>query len=127
MKEIARRRPVDSTAARVTSRGVHYVPVELKPGGPAHSDVPLPMMKWHGPASGNLTGTRFGQFTVIGYAGTSSQRGARWMVQCACGMYSIRITRSIKNPANHDDRCERCRQQQFFRKRLAQSQNGQHE
>lgn len=96
MKDIHARRAVDRTAARVTSSGEHYEPVVGK--GNAH-DSDLPIATAPVPANvKDLTGTKLGRLTVIGYHSVTRYNGARknkhvrrkWVVRCDCGRYSIR-------------------------------------
>lgn len=97
--------PVDSTAAKVMSKGVEYTPdVQLRNDSPVPIPTrPLPENMRPGE---DLTGIVFGRFTVLGMAlgvlGT-------WVVRCTCGIYTLRRRRAISNPNNNQDRCEACR------------------
>lgn len=35
---------------------------------------------------------------------------ARWIMRCDCGDFEPRKAKAIKNPANSNDRCAKCRQ-----------------
>ncbi|MGE0590903.1 MAG: hypothetical protein AB7G23_02985 [Vicinamibacterales bacterium] len=109
-------RPVDATAARVVGPGEVYQ--SRKIGNGVDSDVPLPTRPIHASERGqkafvDLTGRRQGLLVVIG----KSPLEGRWVARCACGMYTIRRSKALTNPANREiDRCERCRQVAFLRK-----------
>jgi len=113
MEEIAKRRPVNVTAARVTQPG----PRGLEIGKPtANPDSPTPIAMRPVPAQiPDLTGQRCGQLTVIGLAAQRGGKGtsgrSRWVCRCVCGYYVTRKAGAIKNPDNAPyERCERCRQ-----------------
>lgn len=113
MEEIARRRPVDATAARVTQPGPRGL--EIGKRGELCSPTPFPMRPVP-TQTPDLTGRRCGQLTVVGLAvqqggsGTSGVR-SRWVCRCVCGYYAMRKARAITNPDNQvHERCERCRQ-----------------
>lgn len=103
-------RPINATAARVVSNGVHFnskkVIQELE------SDVPHPL-KPTPKGTKDLSGIRFGRFTVIGMARDILKR---WVVRCDCGTYSIRKSKSIMNPNNSTDRCGECLEQLYIKK-----------
>ena len=106
-------RPVNSTAARVVSRGVHYD--SSKKIVQRHWDVPPPVRPVpKDPSLQDLTGVKFGRFTVLGFY---AEGNGLWVVRCACGDYETRRTKSIKNPNNDQDRCENCRQLVELRRR----------
>ena len=127
MEEIARRRPVDRTAARVTSTGPKGLgsrkviaqvcsptPVPLRP-------VPRDMI--------NLVGRSFGHLVVAGLCAKRQDQGkwaaTVWLCRCVCGYYVVRTTKAINNPANAAvDRCDRCRQTEFLRRRSTYQQTG---
>lgn len=109
--------PVNMTAVRVTRfRGEHYHPAEKKITC-AHSETPLPTRPID--SDPQLAGIRFGYFTVIGLGLLKRDRNrgnpkpAAWVVRCDCGNYEHRTARAIRNPSNHVDRCQACRQVQY--------------
>lgn len=65
-------------------------------------------------ASENLTGQRFGRFTVVGLyddpnRGASSSKPARWVVRCDCGAFEARRAKVLR--ASTDEapiKCEHC-------------------
>lgn len=112
------REPVNKLAALQCAKGVKR---EIGPLPPSHSAICPPI---HGPVAMrkmfegkcpehhgvNLTGTRFGRFTVIGMARLWKKKDrALWVARCACGMYETRSARAVKNARNVDDCCEQCR------------------
>ncbi|MDK9373397.1 hypothetical protein QQF54_08520 [Lelliottia sp. V106_10] len=108
--------PVDRVAARVTSKGVHYEPDKKCEQG--DSELPLPTLqrceldyqqRAHLDA---LKGHRFGRMAVIGIAAlqpTQKKGGMRFVVRCACGVYTYRRSQAIRNPKNKTDCCDNCR------------------
>ena len=58
----------------------------------------------------DLTGLKFGRFTVIGkYGNFGKKKKPRWLVRCTCGDYETRTSRAINNPKNNNDCCDYCR------------------
>ena len=49
---------------------------------------------------------KFGKFTVIGLSAHSK---GRWVVRCECGEHEFRTAKAIKNPANAQDACAKCK------------------
>lgn len=107
----------NSTAAKVTGRGVHWE-AKLK-AAPHHveSDVPLPVRNIAEIKEPNtlalvkkLTGRRFGRMIVLGISqkGAGGSASAKFVVRCACGQYEHRRSKSILNPENKDDCCRAC-------------------
>ena len=73
---------------------------------------PIPTGLYWGPPEGNLTGKKFGSFTVIGrYTGNkpATTHKPKWVCLCDCGRYEMRRSRSIRNPENQHDKCHVCR------------------
>lgn len=110
-------RPVNRLAAEVTGKGVHYEP--QKKIAQQHWEIQPPTI----PTPRNirdLSGIRFGRFTVLGlYSGG----GGLWVVRCVCGDFETRRSRAINNPRNTRDRCDKCshlrhlqRHDEFLRK-----------
>jgi len=115
MKDIHARVPVNKTAALVTSKGEHYVPncKDLT----YDSDFPIKTGKikkecMSDPRFIDLSGNRFGRFTVIGM----SEVDGLWVVRCDCGKYSTRRRKAILNPNNSQDRCGHCRHKLFIKR-----------
>jgi len=52
------------------------------------------------------SGAKFGKFIVIGLSAHSK---GRWVVRCECGEHEFRTTKAIKNPANTQDACAKCK------------------
>jgi hypothetical protein len=107
--------PVNATAARVTSRSnetwePNYRPPATKmhwkepPATKSPSRETVAAVTWD-----NLTGRKFGRFTVVGWLGrlNAKQKGM-WLVRCTCGDYEARTSRAIKQPGNTYDRCHDC-------------------
>lgn len=109
-ENIAKARPVDTTAALVVSKGTHYrSPKKLNV---LESDNPLPLRVSPSNAE-DLTGRVVGRLTVVG----SFQGGkGRWVCRCLCGRYTIRRGKSITNDNNGTDRCELCRHAAYQRR-----------
>lgn len=116
--------PVNSTAARVLAKGIghDYKPMESA----TDSDLPLATMKFPGfpgqPALKDLTGTRFGRLTVLGW---SAEKNSRWVCRCVCGMYTLRTSRAIKKAAK-DSTCARCYLMALAKKNEFYRRTGQH-
>ena len=107
-EEIAKKIPINKTAALVTAKGVHF-----KPGNKInsiYSEMPLrtiPVLR----GEENHTGKKFGFFTVAGkYFEKQAGNRPMWVVRCSCGNYETRRSRSINNPANKNDSCHSCRE-----------------
>ncbi len=62
----------------------------------------------------DLTGTKFGRFTVIGKLANK-----KWQVRCSCGNYSARKPKAINNPKNNNDCCEVCRELLYLKRNEA--------
>jgi hypothetical protein len=110
LEEIAKREPVDRTAAGVTSRSLEspfhpkLAPDEL------FSPTPLPVRinPTFSDPSHDLTGQQIGRFTVVGlFADGESSSYGRWVVRCACGWYCTKKTRVLKRP-RYELMCVRC-------------------
>lgn len=100
-------KPVNSTAARVMSKGEHC-PIEEKISKkPWHvyQDTCPPLEKYIGPKEHDLTGKEFGKLTVVGYGGKGAQ-GARWRCLCSCGKYVSYTAKTLKRGVN--TKCDRC-------------------
>lgn len=113
-----RREPVDKLAAFVFAKGVKYTN-DVKITCP-HWESPPPIRKPPENAP-ELIGKTFGRFTVVGLHKTMS---GSWVVRCSCGDYETRKARSICNPNNFGDRCTKCRNVAFERKRYEYQNTG---
>lgn len=117
-------RPVDRVAASVISRGFQYDPD--KKVANLDSDLPIPFrspnaLELKTKSFVDLTGLKFGFFSVIGiYQGGSTKRGMRWVCRCVCGRYAVRVTKSLRNPANQQDSCEMCRHSAHLKRKASQ-------
>jgi hypothetical protein len=104
--------PLNGTAARVTSKGFQYKPD--KKINAAHWREPPPTKKFPSLSKNDLTGIKFGRFTVVGYLRDMRKR---WLVRCVCGAFESRTAKAIRNPKNEEDRCQICRHTAHLRKR----------
>jgi len=106
--------PINSTAKRVTSEGYKYTPdkkiTTLHSPFPFETIAPSRALK-NNPSFIDLTGTKFGQFTVIGLFKESTRK---WVVKCSCGNYEVRLAKSVKNQENFGDRCAVCRHTSYL-------------
>lgn len=112
-----KRAPVNSTAARVLTGGEEYVPDKMI-GNAADCDyLPVkPIAELHHLAAEEARrwqGHRFGRMTVVGY---SADVPRRWVVRCACGVFTLRKLKAIKNPANVFDCCQHCHHLIFLKR-----------
>lgn len=131
VEEIARRRPIDVTAARVTQAG----PKNMEPSKRQSSDhgtrpAPWPMIpvpSW----LVDVTGVRCGSLTclglsdvVAGHHSFSRQQRARWVCRCVCGYYVLRSRKSLLNPKNDLDACDRCLHRQYLQRQERRKADG---
>lgn len=124
MKEIARRRPIDRAAARVTSAGPKGYESD-KQIAQVYSATPLPLrpIPAH-PSLPDLTGTTRGLLTVVGLWAERHGEKALWVCRCVCGYYVTRRTKALTNTRNASDRCDRCRQVAWLRRTSVYQQLG---
>ena len=111
--------PVNNLARKVTSTPCGYVPCKKVGENHYHSYAQPPLTTIiesdrRNPSFTDLTGSRFGRFTVVGLA-----RGfkGRWVVRCVCGKYEMRRQKAIINKENYGDCCQICRHLQFLKSR----------
>lgn len=106
---------MNKTAAVVTGKGIHYEPdVNIVN---AHWDVPQATIRCPKP-SDELAGRRFARFVVVGLLPTKIKNSnANWLVRCACGDYETRKAKAIRNPANVDDCCTKCKYLRYLKRR----------
>jgi hypothetical protein len=97
--------PVDKTAARQMSGGVHWD--AKKKINQTHRDAPCRMIPI--PAgTPNHTGKKFGRLTVVGLIERNGHhKGPLWQVRCVCGQYETRRGKTVKN-ASDADMCQMC-------------------
>lgn len=117
------RLPVDRVAARVVAPGFKYKP--SKKVTTAEQATPFrlrPIPSCSQEHMRDLTGMRFGRFTVQGLA--ADVTGGRWSCRCDCGTYALRKTAAITNPQNTQDRCEHCRHLAFLRREAHYREHG---
>lgn len=101
--------PQGAIAGRVTSKGVHYEP-DVDFDTHLHWDAPPPKKPIPEAANNfeDMTGRKFGRFTVFGYFGKlNPKKKALWIVRCVCGDYELRHAAAIKN-APPNDCCRVC-------------------
>lgn len=87
--------PVNTTAGLVISSGESHDYVQSL-GSPDYP-LPLPVARAPLPECPNfvdLTGRRVGRLAVIGL---SADKRGRWVCRCACGMYTLRTAKALKN------------------------------
>jgi hypothetical protein len=116
--------PADSTAGRVISSGFKYSPNKKIACHhwdicPELEDLPKSVDQKH-----DLRGVKFGRMTVIGRLNLAaigklkpSKKGALWVCRCSCGHYETRYSKSIKNKANQNDRCQLCRHLAYLKRK----------
>lgn len=116
MDDIYARKPVDRMAAQVMKPGVHFAPDKKVLTNDSDTLIavrPIPKEAKFYRNFEDLTGRQFGRFTVIGLARDFKKQ---WVVRCACGRYSTRHSKAIKNHANEQDRCEHCRHLAYLKR-----------
>lgn len=112
--------PLNGTAGRVTSKGVHFEPRTAIPNEVTW-DAPPPLARITPTMSRNasfvdLTGRSVGRLTVLGLTtdGHKEARGGVWACRCVCGKYVGRRAKSLK--ATEDHMCNDCRLTATLRK-----------
>lgn len=116
MDDIHSRKPVDRLAAQVVQPGVHFTPEKKVLSNDSDTPIavrPIPKAARSAKNFDDLTGRKFGRFTVIGLARDFKKQ---WVVRCDCGRYSTRHSKAVKNPANEQDRCEHCRHLAYLKR-----------
>lgn len=107
--------PIDSTARRVTSEAPND---ELK-GSYKHNEymslVRPPILKsTFSKKEHDLTGKKFGKFTVIGlFIYQNPKKKSKWVVQCKCGYYTSRVGVSIRRAIENKETDHECRNCQY--------------
>ena len=125
MIDITGRWAVNSTAARVISKGVHYEPQLKKLRTPdICQKEPLQTIKLTWEQLGlnkktfpDLTGQSNGRMDVIGYYGkTNKKQKGKWVCKCKCGNYTLREAAAIKRwKDGSNDCCRECRHLESLR------------
>lgn len=117
--------PIDRTAAKVVSTGPDYSLSDYKPPNTVDSVLPYPLLNCPKDVE-NLLGEKWGRLEVIGFhstrrTGRSKTHFAsnKWVVRCACGMYSIRTSQAIKRKSNPDECCGKCDYLKIIRRRAS--------
>ena len=95
-------RPINATAARVVSNGVHFNCNSKTLTLESRSRIPTKEIL---PNVEDLSGIRFGRLTVDGL---SRDHKKRWSCRCDCGVYTLRRRKAVLNPENKLDRCHEC-------------------
>jgi len=112
--------PLNATAARQLSRGVHY---ESK-NNLQHRWLAPPLMRdlrahLNLPGFVDLTGQTFGRLKALGIWSrpdrVSKSRPALWVCRCACGSYCGVKSKMLRNGTS--DRCAECRNTRNLRNR----------
>ena len=119
--DIHARVPVNAITARVVGRGIDYVPE--KPTDIGESDLPIkttvvnPVLSCN-PDFKDLTGAKFGRFTVVGILDTeaSDSKKVKWVCKCFCGRHATRSSRAVRNPKNSGDMCSFCQDLERLKK-----------
>lgn len=113
--------PLNATAGAVTSRGAEWAPELKMHEGRVHSKDPLPTMPFSAKKicpQDDLTGRKFGRFTVIGFSAVQNpKKNGTWVVRCACGSYEIRRGKGIKAANDPDDCCVECMHLKIVKRR----------
>jgi hypothetical protein len=99
--------PLNRTAARVISKGTHYIPPK-KNNTREYWETPPPLVTSVTEAVKSLFGTRKGSLTVIGYLGSSSSGSARLLVRCDCGKYEVRLSNRWRKHSGINNYCQFC-------------------
>lgn len=114
--------PVNKMAARVVSAGPDYSLSDFKPENEVDSVLPYVLLRCPDGVD-NLLGERWGRVEVIGFHSIKRSgknlKDYKWVVRCACGMYSIRTSLTIKRKSNPDECCGRCNYLKIIRRRAA--------
>lgn len=57
----------------------------------------------------DLTGAKYGQFSVVGMCAEGHGKWGLWVVRCSCGDYEVRSTKAIRRADNDSECCAKCR------------------
>jgi hypothetical protein len=138
--------PLNRTAMLVTLPDADPYTPDKKLAMP-HWQVPpemvdLDAIKYWGPGNDkpkNWAGTKIGRLTVVGYWGAGKRyKGSgmkhgterhKWVVRCACGIYTIRTAKTIKKAVERGqawDMCEFCKHQERLKRNDIWHRTGKH-
>ena len=116
IKDIHARAPINMEAVRVVMfAGEHFEPNKKVLTNDSENPIAITSITKsmrRNQTFCDLTGTRFGRFSIIGLA---KEFKGSWVVRCVCGRYSTRKKKAIMNPENGQDRCEHCRHLAFLK------------
>lgn len=111
--------PVDGNSARVIRPGKGYT-IDVKSHMPEWDAPPVCVPPSRFPRTRdfqNLIGIRKGRLRVVGLLPGG---GGKWLVKCACGVYTYRKSAAIKkvftDPAAHHDACRQCTALAFLKR-----------
>jgi len=108
--------PINSTAARVIRSGYCHIP-DMDQRQPIW-DIP-PETKQSPKGTIDMTGTKRGKMTIIGYYG-SKKSGTnnyhQWIARCVCGRYEIRIAQKFRRRKDDDSNPDCCQICQYIRR-----------
>lgn len=122
----------------VTIRGRECIPlnkrsaIAMSGGYVYESENDIPRLAYDAPPSmqkvpsdiKDLTGTKRGRVTIVGYLGESETLSRRkWIGKCVCGKYVIRMGRSWKRGLNKnegDRGCIHCIEMDYLREKASQ-------
>ena len=102
--------PLNSTAARVTGKGVHYDPQMRFHATKALIGMPTILR----PVK---NGKRLGHWTILGLAADSPESSpkksdALFVVKCSCGRYGLRRMKSLVRARKRKEGCPECKHMQ---------------
>lgn len=116
--------PVNKQSSIVTSKGVERIKRPKTRRGQQIFDVCPDIFDFRGPDSDNLTGKRFGYFTVVGFRPrqekmkllksggailTKNNKPGMWVVRCDCGYYEVRSKKALTRPSKFENlMCTEC-------------------
>lgn len=104
--------PINSTAARVVSKGVQYVPnkkLTFEIWDTPPPTIPVPSFVK------DLIGTRQNRMQIIGYLGKGNKDKQIMLARCDCGKHEKRIASTWRKMRAIDDCCQICRHVDFLK------------
>lgn len=113
MNKIISSVPLNSTAARVIGKGVHYEP-QMRPHA---TEALIGMPAILRPVK---NGKRLGHWTILGLAADSPEASSRkpealFVVKCSCGRYGLRRMKSLVRARKRKEGCPECKHLQTVR------------